>query len=128
MLSTTVYRVSHSKVDKVDWLWWGCMFEVFLVCPMCSWEVLYFAYFTSLKKYIYIGWPQQPLTQKVSDISEKLDFWWSIPQKGTGIGQLGARDDQTIRISIFFDEMRLSRSLRPLRLLRSLRSLRLQRF
>ena len=101
MLSTTVYRVSHSKVDKVDWLWWGCMFEVFLVCPMCSWEVLYFAYFTSLKKYIYIGWPQQPLTQKVSDISEKLDFWWSIPQKGTGIGQLGAREDQTVRISNF---------------------------
>ena len=31
---------------------------------------------------------------------------------------MGARDDQTIRISIFFDEMRLSRSLRPWRLLR----------
>ena len=25
------YRVSHSKVDKVNWLWWGCMFEFFLV-------------------------------------------------------------------------------------------------
>ena len=48
-----------------------------------------------------IGWPQQPLTEKVSDISKKLDFWWSVPQKGTGIGHLGARDDQTIRISIF---------------------------
>ena len=56
-----------------------------------------------------IRWPQQPLTEKVSDISEKLDFWWSIPQKGTGIGQLGSRDDQTIRISNFFDEMRLLR-------------------
>ena len=75
-----------------------------------------------------IGWPQQPPTESVSNISEKLDFWWSIPQKGTGIGHLGAWDDQTIRISIFFDEMRLSRSLRPLRLLRPLRSLRLQRF
>ena len=32
------------------------------------------------------------------------------------------------RIRIFFDEMRLSRSLRPLRLLRLLRSLRLQSF
>ena len=76
----------------------------------------------------YIGWPQQTLTEKRSDISEKLDFWWSIPQKVTDIGQLGARDDQTIRISNFFDELRLSRSLRSLRLLRSLRSLRLQRF
>jgi hypothetical protein len=47
----------------------------------------------------YINWPQQPPTQRVSDISEKLDFRWSIPQKGTGIGHLGARDDQTIRIS-----------------------------
>ena len=75
-----------------------------------------------------IGWPQQPLTERVSDISEKLDFWWSIPQKGTGIGHLGARDDQTIMISRFFDEMRLSRSLRPLRLLRLLRSLRPQIF
>ena len=34
----------------------------------------------------------------------------------------------TIRISNFFDEMRLSRSLRPLRLLRPLRSLRPQKF
>jgi hypothetical protein len=39
---------------------------------------------------------------RVSDISEKLDFWWSIPQKGTGIGHLGARDDQIFRISKFF--------------------------
>ena len=49
-----------------------------------------------------IGWPQQPLTEKVLDISEKLDFWWSFPQKGAGIGQLGSRDDQTIRFSNFF--------------------------
>ena len=48
-----------------------------------------------------IGWPQQPPTERVSDISKKLDFSWSIPQKGTGIGHLGARDDQTIRISNF---------------------------
>ena len=75
-----------------------------------------------------IGWPQQPLTESLSNISEKLDFWWSIPQNGTGIGHLGARDDQAIKISKFLDEMRLSRSLRPLRLLRPLRSLRLQRF
>ena len=49
-----------------------------------------------------IGWPQQPPTERVSDISEKLDFWWSIQQKGTDIGHLGSRDDQTIIISRFF--------------------------
>ena len=72
-----------------------------------------------------IRWPQQPPTERVSDISKKLDFSGSIPQKGTGIGHLGARDDQIIRISIFFDEMRRWRSVRPLRLTRLLR---LQRF
>ena len=74
-----------------------------------------------------LEWTPGP-TERVSDISGKLDFWWSIPQKGIGIGHLGAWDDQTIRISRFFNEMRLLRSLRPLRLLRPLRSLRLQRF
>ena len=43
-------------------------------------------------------------------------------------GHLGARNDQKIMISKYFDEMRLVRSLRPLRLLRPLRSLRLQIF
>ena len=75
-----------------------------------------------------IGWPQQPPTERMSDISEKLDFLWSIPQKGSGIDHLGAKDDQNIRISNFCDEMRLLKSLRPLRLLRPLRTLRLQRF
>ena len=70
----------------------------------------------------YIGWPQQPPTERASGISEKLEFGWSIPQKGIDIGHLGARDDQKIRISKDFDEMRLSRSLRQLR------SWRLQRF
>ena len=76
---------------------------------------------------IAIPWPQQPRTERVSDISKILDFWWSIPQNGTGIDHLGAGDDQTIRISKKFDEMRLLRSLRPLRLLRPLRSWRLQK-
>ena len=50
-----------------------------------------------------IGWPQQPPTQEVSDISEKLDFWWSITQKGIIIGYFGTRNDPTFRISNFFD-------------------------
>ena len=35
------------------------------------------------------GWPQQPLTERLSDIREKLDFWWSILQKGTVIIHIG---------------------------------------
>ena len=53
---------------------------------------------TSFQK-IDTGWPQESPTERVSGISEKLDFWWSIPKKGTGIGHLGARDDQTIIIN-----------------------------
>ena len=59
------------------------------------------------------------LRQKEYQISvKKWNFWQSIPQKETGIGFLGVRDDLTIRLSKFFDKIRLSRSLRPLRLLR----------
>ena len=32
---SSYYRVSHSKVYKVNWLWWGCTFDLFLV-----WKVL----------------------------------------------------------------------------------------
>jgi hypothetical protein len=72
-----------------------------------------------------MGWPQQPPTEKVPNISKKLDFWWSIPQKGTSIGNFGAGDDQTIRIRKFFDEIGL---LRPVRLQRPLRLIRLEIF
>ena len=44
-----------------------------------------------------IGWPQHFSTERISDISEKLDFWWSIQQKSTSIGHLGVRYDPTIR-------------------------------
>ena len=51
---------------------------------------------------INIGWPQQPPTEKMPNVSKKLDFSWSIPQKRTSIGHFGARDDQIIRIRKFF--------------------------
>ena len=44
------------------------------------------------------------------------------------IGHFGAGVDGNVKFSKFFDEKRLSRSLRPLRLLRLLRSLRPFRF
>ena len=55
----------------------------------------------------YIGWPQQPPSERVPYISEKLDFWWSIPKKMTIIGHFGAIDDQTIRIKIIFEGIEL---------------------
>ena len=56
-----------------------------------------------------MGWPQQPPTEKVPDISEKWDFLISIPQQGTSIGHCGAKNDPAISISHFFDEMRCYR-------------------
>ena len=72
-----------------------------------------------------IGWPQQPPIEKIPNVGEKLDFSWSIPQKRTSIGHFGARDDQTISIRKFFEEIGL---LRPVRLQRPLRSMSLERF
>ena len=53
------------------------------------------------------GWPQQPSSERVPYISEKLSFWWSIPQKMSSIGHFGASDDQTIRIWMFVEEIGL---------------------
>ena len=75
-----------------------------------------------------IAWPQQPPTAKIQNISEKLDFWWSIPQQGTSNGHFGVRDDQIIMIRNFLEEIGLVRLLRTMRLPRLLRSMRLQRF
>ena len=48
--------------------------------------------------------PQRPLLERVPYISDKLEFWQSIPQKMTSIGYFGVNDDQTIRIKPFFWE------------------------
>ena len=89
-----------------------------------SWDWIFLGIKTSFQK-SNIDWPHQPLTEKLPVL---VNNWvLMIYSTRTGIGHSGARDDQTIRISRFFDEMRLSRSLRPLRLLRLQRSLRLQK-
>ena len=95
-----------------------------------SWDWIFLGTTTSFQK-TNIDWPHQPPTETLSILVKNWVFDDSFHIKRTGNGHLGASDDQTIRISRFFDEMRLLRSLRPLRLLRplrSLRSLRLQRF
>ena len=49
--------------------------------------------------------PQRPQSKRVPYISEKLDFWWSVPQKNTSIGYFCASDDQTIGIRKFFGKL-----------------------
>ena len=52
-------------------------------------------------------WPQQPLTEKVLISVKHWIFDDTFYKKGTIIGHFGARDEPTIRISIFLNEMRL---------------------
>ena len=126
--SQILQGVSHWRVQSKSALRCRRINNFIVLWCIAAYGGLYICVSTTSFQKNDIGWPQQPPTERVSDISEKLDFWWYIPQKGTGIGHLGASNDQIIRISNFFDEMRMLRSLRPLRLLRPLRSLKLQRF
>ena len=95
--------MSRIETSFLNWLWGveGPIFFFDLWCLVASGGADICVSTTSFQKND-IGWPQQPLTERVSDISEKFDFWRSIPQKETCIGHFGARDDPTIRISIFF--------------------------
>ena len=70
-------------------------------CSVASWVVEVYAWFT-IWNFFDLMWPQRPLSERVPYISEKLDFWWSVPQKITSNGYFGANDDQTIRIRRFF--------------------------
>ena len=60
-----------------------------------------------------IGWPPQPPRERVPKINKTVGFWWSIPHWETRIGHFGAMVDGNIKLSNFFCEMRLLRSLRP---------------
>ena len=61
----------------------------------------------SLEFFFDLTQPQRPLLERVPYISEKFDFWQSIPQKMTSIGCFGVNDDQTIRIRLFLEEIGL---------------------
>ena len=67
---------------------------------MASWVVEIYAW-SIIWNFFDLTRPQQPPSDKVPYDIKKLDLWWSIPQKMTGIGYFGASDDQTIRIRIF---------------------------
>ena len=60
-----------------------------------------------------ITWPQQPLTERVSDISKRLDFWWSIPQKGTSIGHCYQVNDCSSKILLIKGGMYYLRHCHP---------------
>ena len=70
---------------------------------VCSWGLGIWVSSTSFQK-SNKDWPQQPPSERVPYIREKLDFWWSIPHKITSIGYFGASDAQTIRIRKCFGE------------------------
>jgi hypothetical protein len=73
---------------------------------VASWVVEIYAWSTIWNFYDFTQ-PQWPPSERVPYISEKLDFWWSIPQKISSIGYFGASDDQTIGIRKLFGEIGL---------------------
>ena len=97
-------------------------------CRRTLWMVLNRRYFwnwciLSIKQItdiIHLWWDETNYLPEVpppGGYSDKPYFGCStknqVLRPGTGIGHLGVRDDSIIRISKFFDKMRLSRSLRP---------------
>ena len=96
LFSVHRYRVSHFEMDFMNWLW---------QIKICKFDLLWRWFWNTeignfwvpqlFSKKSNISWPQQPPTERVPDISEKLDFWWSILWKGASIGHIGARDDLT---------------------------------
>ena len=107
---TGLYRVSYIETNETKLLWGVEGLTFFLDyapwCLVASGGLGIWVSSTSFQKNIK-GWPQQAPTEKVLKIHENLDFWWSIPQKGTGISHFGARYNPTIRIRKFFEEIGL---------------------
>ena len=68
---------------------------------MASWVVGIYAWST-ISNFFDLTRSQRPPSEMVPYISEKLDYWWSIPQNITSIGYFGASDERTIRIRKFF--------------------------
>ena len=68
---------------------------------MAFWVVEFYAWSTIWNLFDLMR-PQQPPSERVPYIREKLDFWWSIQQKITSIGYFGVSDDQNIRNRKFF--------------------------
>ena len=78
-------------------------FQVIMKISVCFWGLGFWVSSTNFQKNNK-GWPQQPPTERVPNISEKLDFWGSNPQQGTCVSHFGGKDDQTISIRKFFEK------------------------
>ena len=59
---------------------------------------------------------QQPPTERVSEISKKLDFWWSILQKWTSISHFGVRNQEAPEVveASWFMKLKCPNLLKPL--------------
>ena len=74
--------MSHNEMVETKWLWGVIELRIFkLWCLVASGGLDFFASSTSFQK-SYIGWPQQPLTERTSDIIQKLYFDYSLHKKG----------------------------------------------
>ena len=71
LLQNTYFSFVAHRISSTDVEVGGPWFRIFGDLCLINYAVF--------KKMISAG------LNRVSDISEKLDFWWSIPQKGTGV-------------------------------------------
>ena len=55
-------------------------------CSVASWVVGIYAWCT-IWNFFDLTWPQWPPSERMPYLGEKLDFWWSIPQKITSTGK-----------------------------------------
>ena len=88
--------------------------------PMCSWEMLNFAYLTSFQKN-YIGWPQQPPTEKM--LKFNMIFHYSTTKnffsKHKNKAEFKCQDDSEV-LSSDFPGLRTSVALMIVTALRNL--------
>ena len=115
----TVQILVHLKFDLQGVSFWNGLYELALTdknmqvklglkMVLECWDREFLGTTTIFQKN-NIGWPQQPQSEKVSDISKKLGFWWAISQKGASIEHFGARDEPIIWSRKFFGEIGLLR-------------------
>ena len=97
------YRVSHSDMVFLKWFWGVEMLRILMTYLWPHGHEGYpFVFHHPVFKHVASAGLNSLRQNGYQILVKKLDFWWSIPQKGTIIGHFGARNDPTIRISNFF--------------------------
>ena len=96
------YRVSHSDMDFENWLWGVEKLRNLMIYLWVHGQKGYpFLFHHPFFKKVALAGLNSLLQIGYHMLVKKLDFWWSIPQKGTIVGHFGARNDPAIRISNF---------------------------